>query len=130
MNSSKVVLDASAILALIYGEEGSKNLTAELLARSLVSSVNLAEVHSKLVTKGWSVERAWQDCTGVVDQVLPFTIEQAKMVGTLIQTTRSLGISLGDRACLALALSLQAPVYTAERSWKNLKLNIPVHVIR
>jgi ribonuclease VapC len=130
VNSSKVVLDASAILALIYAEAGSERLTPELLTNALVSSVNLAEVHSKLVAKGWDVERAWQDCTGIANEVQPFSAEQAKTAGALTLATRSLGLSLGDRACLALALSFQASVYTADRSWKNLKLGIQVHVIR
>jgi PIN domain nuclease of toxin-antitoxin system len=61
---------------------------------------------------------------------MPFTTEQAEIAGNLIAQTRSLGLSLGDRACLALALEQNAPVYTADRAWKNLKLAIPVHVIR
>jgi ribonuclease VapC len=130
VNSNKVVLDASAILAVIYGEPGSDKLTAELLAHSLVSTVNLAEVHTKLVAKGWDTEQAWEDCAGVVDQLLPFTAAQAKSVGSLIVATRSFGLSLGDRACLALALEYKAPVYTADRSWKNLKLDLRINVIR
>ena len=130
MNSNSVVLDASAILAVIHGEPGSDKLQPELLAKALVSSVNLAEVQSKLVAKGWDVEKAWEDCTGVVDQIVPFTVEQAKTAGSLIAQTRSLGLSLGDRACLALALDLKAPVYTADRSWKNLRLDLRINVIR
>jgi ribonuclease VapC len=130
MNSNSAVLDASAILAVIYGEHGAEKLTPELLANSLVSSVNLAEVHSKLVARGWDVEQAWDDSTSVVGQILPFTMEQAKTAGNLFLTTRSLGLSLGDRACLALALEHNALVYTAERSWKNLKLDLRINLIR
>ncbi|HSP05879.1 MAG TPA: type II toxin-antitoxin system VapC family toxin, partial [Acidobacteriota bacterium] len=117
-------------LAVIYSERGADRLSPELLAKAVVSSVNLAEVHSKLVASGWDIEQAWEDCTGVVDQISPFTMDQAKHTGRLILKTRSLGLSLGDRACLALALERNAPVYTADRSWKNLKLAIPIHVIR
>lgn len=96
----------------------------------MISSVNLAEVHSKLVAGGWDAEQAWKDCVGVVDQILPFSSEHAKRTRSLISETRALGLSLGDRACLALALELNAPVYTADRAWKNLNLGIRIHVIR
>jgi len=130
VNSNSAVLDASAILAVIYGEHGAEKLTPELLANSLVSAVNLAEVHSKLVARGWDIVQAWDDSTGVMGQILPFTTEQARTAGSLVLTTRSLGLSLGDRACLALALEHKAPVYTAERSWKNLKLDLRINLIR
>jgi ribonuclease VapC len=130
MSSTNAVLDSSAVLALIYGERGADKLTPELLANAVMSSVNLAEVHSKLVASGWDSEQAWEDCAGVVDQILPFTMDHARRTGNLVVKTRSLGLSLGDRACLALALEQDAPVYTADRSWKSLKLPIPVHVIR
>ena len=130
MNSNNVVLDASAVLAALYREPGSDKISPELLARAMISSVNLAEVHSKLVAQGWEIEQAWKDCLGVVDQVVPFTIEQAKRTGSLVSITRSLGLSLGDRACLALALEHNAPVYTTDRSWKNLKLDLQIVVIR
>lgn len=130
MNSNKVVLDASAILAVINEEKGSEKLAAELLANAMVSTVNLAEVQSKLVARGWNAEDAWEDSTGVVDEVLPFSMEQAKNAGSLISVTQSLGLSFGDRACLALALEQNAAIYTADRSWKNLKLPIPIHFIR
>ena len=130
MNSINAVLDSSAILAVIYGERGAEKLSAELLANAVMSSVNLAEVHSKLMASGWNAEQAWDDCVGIVEQIAPFTAEHAKRVGNLILKARSLGLSLGDRACLALALELDAPVYTADRSWKSLKLPVSVHVIR
>ncbi len=124
------MLDASTILALIHQEPGSDKLPLELLVNASASTVNLAEVQGKLVSKGWTPDEAWQDATGVVEQVIPFTAQHAKTAGTLISQTRSLGLSLGDRACLALALELNAPVYTADRSWKNLKVGVRIHVIR
>jgi PIN domain nuclease of toxin-antitoxin system len=124
------VLDASAILALISGEAGSEQLTPELLATAVGSTVNLAEVQGKLVSRGWSSEEAWQDATSPIQEVIPFDEHHARAAGDLIAYTRTLGLSLGDRACLALSMSLMAPVYTAERTWKKLKLGIPIHVIR
>ena len=127
---SNVVLDASVILAVIHRERGFEKVTPDLLARAIVSTVNLCEVQSKLVSSGWSPEDAWEDANGLAGEARTFTAEQAKTAGSLIAETRTLGLSLGDRACLALALALQAPVYTADRSWKNLKLGLHIHVIR
>jgi ribonuclease VapC len=127
---SRVVLDASAILAIIHQEPGHERLTPELLARAVGGAVNLAEVQSKLVSRGWSSEEAWEDATSPVQEIVPFDAEHASIAGDLITQTRSLGLSLGDRACLALATALKVPVYTAERTWKGLKLGIRIHVIR
>ena len=124
------MLDASALLALIHQEPGSEKLPLELLLNASASTVNLAEVQGKLVSKGWTPDEAWQDATSMIDDAIPFTAGQAKTAGSLISQTRPLGLSLGDRACLALALELDAPVYTADRSWKNLKVGVKVHVIR
>jgi PIN domain nuclease of toxin-antitoxin system len=124
------VLDASAILALINSERGAERLTAELLANAVVSAVNLAEVHTKLVSRGWSSDDAWEDATSPVREVLPFGAEQARIAGDLVVLTRHLGLSLGDRACLALATALKTPVYTAEIVWKKLSIGVSIHVIR
>ena len=127
---NRIVLDASVILAIIYREKGSDKLTPELLAHATVSTVNLAEAQSKLVLLGWRPEQAWEDAIHLADEVFPFTTEQAEIAGNLVAKTRQLGLSLGDRACLALALDLKAPVYTADRSWRDLKIGVRIHVIR
>lgn len=127
---SRIVLDASAILAVIHQEPGHERLTAHLLAGAVGSAVNLAEVHSKLVDSGWTSDEAWEDATSPVQAVVSFDEEHARIAGDLITQTRRFGLSLGDRACLALALALKAPVYTADRTWKSLKLKVSVHVIR
>lgn len=127
---SSAVLDASAILAVIQQERGSEKLPPELLAEAVVSTVNLSEVVGKLVLSGWPHDHAWQDATSMVREILPFTMEHARIAGNLIAPTRPLGLSLADRACLALALDLKAPIYTADRSWKKLKLGLRMHLIR
>ena len=127
---SRVVLDASALLAALNGEPGADKLTLELLNTAVVSTVNLAEVQSKLVARGLSPDSAWTAALVPVKEAIPFTPQQAKAAGSMVAKTRGLGLSLGDRACLALGLALQAPVYTADRSWKNLKLGVQIHVIR
>jgi len=67
---------------------------------------------------------------GPIQNCTPFTAEQAKIAGRMAARTRSVGLSLGDRACLALGLTLKAPVYTTDRAWKNLKLGVRIYVIR
>jgi PIN domain nuclease of toxin-antitoxin system len=124
------VLDASAILAIVQREPGHEKLPLSLLDGSLCSSVNLAEVQAKLVSLGWPPDDAWEDATTVMDEVSPFDSRQARIAGDLISQTRALGLSMGDRACLALGIVRNAPVYTADRSWKKLKLAIPIHVLR
>ena len=127
---NRVVLDASAILAVIGGEPGAEKLTPDLLARAVGSAVNLSEVQAKLVSRGWPFEQAWEDATSPVRQVLAFDEAQARVAGDLATQTRYLGLSLGDRACLALGIALKVPVYTAEKAWKKLNVGLTVHVIR
>jgi PIN domain nuclease of toxin-antitoxin system len=127
---NEVVLDASAILAILFQERGGEKLTAEILKDSVISTVNLAEVQSKLIKKGYVPEEAWEDALSIVNSAEPYTSEQARIAGDLITTTERFGLSLGDRSCLALAIALKAPVYTTEQTWRNLKLGIPIHVIR
>jgi PIN domain nuclease of toxin-antitoxin system len=127
---NEVVLDASAILAILFQERGGEKLTAEILRDAVISTVNLAEVQSKLIKKGYLPEEAWEDALSLVNSAEPFTSEQARIAGDLITTTEKYGLSLGDRSCLALAIALKAPVYTTEQSWRNLKLGVPIHVIR
>ena len=127
---SKVVLDASALLALLNNEPGAETLSLRLLAQGVVSTVNLAEVQSRLVNAGIEPSAAWQAATTPVSEIAPFTADQAKIAGSLTALTRALGLSLGDRACLALAIERRAPVYTADRSWKKLQVGISIHLIR
>lgn len=127
---SRIVLDASALLAALNGERGADKLTLELLSTAVISTVNLAEVQTKLVNRGLSPDMAWAAALVPIERAIPFTAEQAKATGSMAAKTRAWGLSLGDRACLALGLALQAPVYTADRSWKNLKLGVQIHVIR
>jgi PIN domain nuclease of toxin-antitoxin system len=127
---NEIVLDASAMLAIIFHEPGAERLTEEILDHAVASTVNLAEVQSKLVKKGYIPEEAWEDALELVTAVEPFTSDHAKIAGDLITTTEKYGLSLGDRSCLALAIALKAPVYTTEQLWRNLKVGVPIHVIR
>lgn len=127
---SEIVLDASAMLAVLRGEPGSEKLPVEMLRTAVGSAVNVAEVHTKLVSRGEDADDAWEDALSAIGEVMPFTAEQAKIAGGLVRQTRALGLSLGDRACLALGMALKAPIYTADRTWKNVNVGVRIHVIR
>jgi ribonuclease VapC len=127
---SRVVLDASAMLAALNHEPGSEKLTPAMLSNAAGSTVNLAEVHTKLVSRGGDPDEAWEDALSVIHEPVPFTEEHARIAGALVAQTRALGLSLGDRACLALGLALKAPVYTTDKQWNILKLGVRIHVIR
>jgi len=127
---NRIVLDASALLAILNQESGADKLTPELLSTAVSGTVNLAEVQGKLVDRGLSPDDAWEATLSPIREAVPFTAEQARLAGSLIAVTRPLGLSLGDRACLALGLASKSPVYTADASWKNLKLGVRIHIIR
>lgn len=129
---NRVVLDSSALLAILHGEPGAEMFTQKsgLLENSTMSTVNVAEAYGKLVGVGIAPEDAWEAVTAPIPEIMGFDQEQAKIAGGLIPQTRSLGLSLGDRACVALGVALKAPVYTADRAWKGLRLKIAIHVIR
>lgn len=126
---SKVVLDSSAVLALIAGEPGSQ-VVSDALDGAVISAVNVAEVVSKLIER----QAPDRDATGAVRtlqlSVIPFDAEQAEAAGILRRPTRHLGLSLGDRACLQLALKLGREVLTADRSWAALDVGVHVRLIR
>ena len=124
-----VVLDASALLALLNSEPGSETVE-ESLSAAAVSAVNLSEVVSKLSERGMPVAVIHSALDGLGLDVHPFDTASAYSAGTLRPATRGLGLSLGDRACLALGLALSASVLTTDRNWKKLKIGAKIRVIR
>jgi len=118
------VLDTSALLAIVNEERGAEVFTGrqEPLNIFVMSTVNVSEAYGKLIGRGVGSAEAWEAVTGPVPHIAAFDAEQARIAGQLLLRTRSLGLSLGDRACLALAMVLKAPVYTADRIWKGLKV--------
>jgi ribonuclease VapC len=125
---SVAVLDASALLALLNREPGAERVRS-VLTEAIVSTFNCAEVYSKL--SQWKVPPAsFDDIISVVPTVISFDITLARRVGELQAATRHLGLSLGDRACLALAEREGLPALTAERRWAQLDLGVAVELIR
>ena len=129
---SRIVLDSSALLAILHGEPGAEMFGQQfrLLENAAMSAVNVAEAYGKLVGLGIDAEDAWEAVTAPIPEVVDFDGLQAKIAGALLPQTRSLGLSLGDRACLALGIALKAPIYTADRAWNSLRVKVPIHVIR
>lgn len=129
---SRFVLDTSVVLAILQVERGVEKFSEEpeLLNQAVMSTVNMAEAQGTLLRKGMSSEDAWFAIQSVVSDPVALDEEQAKLAGNLLPQTRALGLSLGDRVCLALAITLRAPVYTTDRQWAKLKLGIPIHLIR
>ena len=125
-----VVLDTSALLAILFGEPGAEKVEVHL-AHARMSSVNLAEAVSRVIDKGGPREDVASGLLSMLGGgVDPFDAEQAISTGSLRPATRAAGLSLGDRACLALALSLDAPVLTADRAWAGLDIGARIEVVR
>jgi len=127
--ASGVVLDASAILAVLFNEPGS-DAVAPLIDRAAVSAVNLAEAHAQLLHRGVKAEDAWRGLRELGCEVCPFDEPMARLAGELAHPLRDPPLSFGGRACLALALSRRAVVYTTEASWERLGVGVEVKVIR
>jgi len=124
-----VVLDASALLALLNDEPGRAVVEAALDG-AFISAVNLSEVMAKLADRGMAESHARAALNALDLEVVPFDAELAFRAGALRPITRPLGLSLGDRACLALGIYLSLPVLTAERHWHTLALPISIQRIR
>ncbi len=126
---NRVVLDASAILAAIGNETGA-DVVLEHIEHAAVSTVNVAEVTGKLMERGFPSADALEAALSFSREVFDFDTRQANLVGELLLSTRPKGLSLGDRACLALGIILKAPVYTADKVWLELNLGVDVQVVR
>ncbi len=129
-NDKSVILDSSSLIALLAEEKGQEKII-EVLPYAVMSTVNIAEVVKFLIDrKGLTRERIHKLIQNLIPTILPFDEEQAFLSGELITKTKQLGLSLGDRACLALALSKHYPVYTANKAWASLQLSCNIFLIR
>lgn len=126
---SKYVLDASAVLALLNQEPGMDRVEA-VLADSCLGTVNYCEVLGKLIDAGMPEQEARESIGLLNVEVVGFDIDLARLAAVLRPTTKKLGLSLGDRSCLALALSRRNTAVTAERAWAKLKIGLKIELIR
>jgi PIN domain nuclease of toxin-antitoxin system len=124
-----IALDASALLAFLMREKGEAQV-APLLGDSCISAVNLSEVLARFARDGHDPIVVAEKLAAGPMQVVPFTREHAAIAAGLAPDTARLGLSLGDRACLALALSLRIPAVTADRAWAHLRIGVEVRIVR
>lgn len=128
--SPNYVLDASALLAWLHREPGLEIVEASL-RRSVISSVNWAEVLQKIIARGIREPEA---VAGELQYlglgVVPFTADDAEKAARLWSMGRQAGLSLGDRACLSLAQRLGLTALTADRRWATLETGVDVQLIR
>ncbi|HEX2222987.1 MAG TPA: type II toxin-antitoxin system VapC family toxin [Thermoanaerobaculia bacterium] len=129
------ILDASALLAYLQDEPGAALVEEALLAGATISAINWAETLSKLAEQG-------QEPGAVAERlenrgILPFALQVhpvdeplARHIAVLRPVTRQLGLSLGDRACLALSLHLEKGILTADRHWGKLDFPFEITMIR
>lgn len=126
---SEVVLDASALLAYAIEEHGAE-VVDEVLSQSVIATVNLTEVVSRLLDLGTAYRDVKASLASLPITVETFDHELALSAGALRDPTRHLGLSLGDRACLALAGKLGVPALTADRRWSGLDIGVEIRQIR
>ena len=127
---SKVVLDASALLALLNKEPGNEFVAEFIENGAIMSAVNLSEVVAKLSEAGLPEETIHDVLDALGLTIVEFDRTSAYIVGLLRPATRQAGLSLGDRACLALARQLNLSAVTTDRIWENLSLGIQIQVAR
>ena len=124
---SEPALDASALLAVMLEERGTEKVR-DLLPGAIIGAVNLAEVVAKLQERGVPDEEIDRAIARLDLPVIPFDMAQAMVAGKL--RARTLGLSLGDRACLALAVVRGTPAVTMDRGWSALDIGAEVIVAR
>jgi ribonuclease VapC len=124
-----VVHDASSLLAVAFREPGGE-VARSALRGSLVSSVNWSEVIQKVQARGKDTRQLAGLYAGLGVTIVPFGVETAERAASLYGETRAFGLSLGDRACLALGLETGREVYTADKRWTEIPLEIKVKAIR
>jgi len=126
---SSAVWDASALLLLLQQEPGWPDLGPRLPG-SVMSSVNLSEVAGKMMEAGGAPGKTRQVLGSLPIEIVDFTSDLAYRAAELRGPTKELGLSLGDRACLALGLNLGSPILTADRAWLELDLGVAIELVR
>ncbi len=124
-----IALDASALLVFLLRERGHERVS-QVLAETCISTVNFSEVLGRFA-------RAGQDPVPIARKLLESPIElaefstrQAMIAAALAPVTRARGLSLGVRACLALARERRITALTADRAWRGLDVGIEIEMLR
>ncbi len=126
---SAIVFDSSVVIAILKQEPGFSTAESSI-SDALISTVNMSEVATYLARNSVPKDTIQEVLASFPIQVVPFEESLAIQTGCLYSSCKHLGLSLGDRACLALALSRKMPVLTADRVWSKLDLGISIQVLR
>ncbi|HTC07021.1 MAG TPA: type II toxin-antitoxin system VapC family toxin [Xanthobacteraceae bacterium] len=126
---ASAVLDSSAVLAILNAEPGA-DLVIATLDDALLSTVNYAEVVTKIVERGGTYKEAEAALQLITATVIDFDLALAQRTGALRAETRKRGLSLGDRACLSLAEREGVPAITGDRSWVGAVSSVEVRLFR
>lgn len=124
-----VVLDASAVLAVYFDEPGGEQVV-RTLPGALLSAVNYSELIGKCLDRGDPLDHAIRKLAALGFQIVAHDAALARRAGEMRIPTKRLGLSLADRACLALAEREKASVLTADRQWRALDLGVEIRLIR
>jgi ribonuclease VapC len=127
---SHYILDASALLVLLNQESGDEQVAQAITDGAAISAVNLSEVVAKLSQAGMQETVIHEVLDPLKLDLVDFDKTSAYQAGVLRPLTKHAGLSLGDRACLALAQHLNLPILTTDKVWANLSLDIKIQVIR
>jgi PIN domain nuclease of toxin-antitoxin system len=128
--ATRYILDSSAVLALVLNEPGLRAVQVAVRQGAVIGAVNLAEVVSRLVRQGLADDEIEGLVRPLGLEVIPLDGAVAWRAGVLSRTTNPYGLSLGDRACLALAARMELPVLTADRTWSQLDVGVEVVLCR
>lgn len=123
------VLDASALLAVLLEEPGKERVLT-VLGSAAIASVNWSEVVARLVNREASDAQVAAAAGLMAGRIEAFGMEDADLAGRLIARTRPLGLSLGDRCCLAFGILRKATVLTTDRAWAGLDVGVAIELIR
>ncbi len=126
---NKYVLDASALLALLNDETGAE-IVQEVLPDAVISSINFSEVVTRLALFGMPVNTVHDTLDILGLEIIPFDATLAYDIGDLAIATKHLGLSIGDRACLALAKNTERTAVTADKIWSKVNTSVTIKLIR
>ncbi len=124
-----IVLDSSALLAAIRNEPGADRVE-HVSQEAIASAISLAESAANLVRRGVTPDAAMKEVSRLVERIIAFDESQALESARLVRFTHHLGLSLADRACLALGKLLRAKVLTTDRKWAKLEIGVEIELIR
>ncbi|NCJ07083.1 PIN domain-containing protein [Synechococcales cyanobacterium C] len=123
------VLDASALLAFLLDEPGQEQVD-QVLSKAVISGVNWAEVLQQLIRRGAKIDGCRDDLEALGLSIRVFDAESAEQTARLWPESRAHGLSLGDRACIALGIDLNVPILTGDHIWATAYPSLPIQLIR